>query len=150
MIKNLNLIKNLLSKEKLHKLETHAQVFDQSSKINFEIIEVVYNEISILVTQGNAKPEYLTSQKELEKRGKSFFEFYFPEHIIQVNSFVSSTTQVDIVTPDWIQIQLKSKRITLNKIAKETGIEKQRLNNWLSGTQAMSAPVKAMFWYMLR
>jgi hypothetical protein len=150
MIKNLNLIKNLLSKEKLQKLEAHAQVFDQSSKINFEIIEVVDNEISILVTQGNAKPEYLTSQKELEKRGKSFFEFYLPDHVIQINSNGRGPTPVEIVNPDWIQKQLKNKGITLHKIAMETGIEKKRLSNWLSGTQTMSATVKAMFWYMLR
>lgn len=150
MIKNLNQIKNLLPKERLKKLEVHAQVFDQNSKIYFEIIGVFKNEISVKITQGNVKPEYLTSQKELEKRGKSLFEFYFPDHIIQVNSNVGGTKQVDFVNPDWIQRQLKSKGITLYKIAEETGIEKNRLNNWLSGTQAMSATVKAMFWYMLR
>jgi hypothetical protein len=149
-IKNIGLIKHLLTEDQLKDLETGATMHLQNSRIEFKILEVNKDEITIRVVQNESPSENHLSIKELVKRGKDLFKHFFPDKTIHTRAFAYSIPKADEVNPGWIQSRMQSKRISQKSIVAETEIDKVRIGEWINGLNPMSQEVKAMFWYMLR
>lgn len=149
-IKNIGLIKHLLTEDQIQDLETGAALHKNHSRIEFKILEVIGDEITIRVTQGESPSENHLTVKELLKRGKDLFQHFFPGKTIHTRAFAYSIPKVEEVNIGWIQSRMKSKGISQKSIVAETGIDKVRIVEWINGLNPMSQEVKAMFWYMLR
>jgi hypothetical protein len=149
VIKNIEALGSLNELE-LQKLEAGAAMHMQYSRIEFKVLEVNENDITVRVTQGESPAgNYLTS-KELVNRAKDLFSFYLPGKTIHVRAFPYSVPKVEAVGPEWIQKQMHSKGVSQKTIVEETGIDKTNVSAWITGKRPMSQPVKAMFWFMLR
>lgn len=149
-IKNIDLIKHLLTEDQLQEFETGATMHLRNSRIEFKILEVKGDEITVRVTQGESPGENQLSKKELVNRTKDLFNHFLPDKITHVRSYAYAVSKVDVVSQSWIQNQMQSKGITEKKISAESGIDKERIHEWIAGKRPMSQEVKAMFWYMLR
>lgn len=149
-IKNFELIEGLLSKSQIDQFHVGAAMHQHVSRIEFKILEVKSDEITVRVTQGQSPAENQLSSKELSSLGKEFFKYGLPEMKVHIRPIPFFTPKVNEVNPHWIQEKMKSKNLTQKEIAEETGIELGRLKSWLSGKEPMSPEVKAMFYYMLR
>lgn len=149
-IKNIYLIKDFLTQAKLEKLEKHAAFFEERSNINFEILEVAGEVVSVKVSQGHTNLLKMESHRELETIARSLFEFYVPEKRIHVGLSAYAEAKGIQITPGWIKDQMQAKGITTKQIAEETGIARSSIDNWINNPKSMSNLSKAMFWYMLR
>lgn len=149
-IKNIELIKDLITEDQLQDLETGATLHIRNSRIEFKILEVKGDEITIRVTQGESPTENHLSIKELVKRGKDLFKHFFPGKTIHTRAFAYFIPKADEVNIGWIQSRMQSKRISQKSIVAESGIDKVRIGEWINGLKPMSQEVKAIFWYMLR
>lgn len=149
-IKNIDLIKHLLTENQLLDLGVGAAIHKHNSRIEFKILEVKEDEISIRVTQGESPAENNLSSKQLGNRAKELFKYFLPNKTIHVRSIPYHVPKVDEVNIGWIQSRMTSKGMTQKSMVEETGIEKEKIQSWLNGLQPMSQEVKALFWYMLR
>jgi hypothetical protein len=85
IIKNIGLIKGLLSESQIEKLEKHAYHFEERSRIQFTISEITEGKIIVVVSQGTTKKTYVALPKELTKITKSLFGLYLPDLQVEVN-----------------------------------------------------------------
>lgn len=51
-----------------------------------------------------------------------------------------------LVTPEWVQSEMKRTGIKQVELVKFTGIPKQNIHYWVTGKRAMSQAVKVMFY----
>ncbi|MDO9554518.1 hypothetical protein [Rhodonellum sp.] len=149
-IKNLRLINDLLTVDQLIKLEHGALQHQKYSRIEFKVLEVKDNAITIRVSQEQSpKENYLTS-KDLSDRTKELFGLFLPGFTIHARALAYVPPKVDAVTPGWVQTQMQRKGMEQKDILETTGLDKTNLSAWISGKRSMSQPVKAMFYYMLK
>lgn len=66
-INNIELIKHLLTEDQIQDLETGAALHMRNSRIEFKILEVKGDEITVRVTQGESPGKNQLSKKELVK-----------------------------------------------------------------------------------
>lgn len=52
----------------------------------------------------------------------------------------------DLVTPEWVQSEMKRTGVKQIELVKFTGISKQNIHHWVNGKRAMSQAVKVMFY----
>lgn len=78
-IQNIDLVKDLLTPARLEKLEQHALAFEERSKIQFSIIGLDTDALTVAVSQGPMHHKWMVKDRELARIAKSFFEFYFPD-----------------------------------------------------------------------
>lgn len=149
-IKNLELIADMLPDIQLQRMDAGAAMHLHYSKIEFKILEIKDDEITVRVTQGESPAENHLTNRELVSRAKELFNHFLPDKIIHVRAFPYNVPKVDEVSPAWIQNRMTAKSISQKAMADETGIDKTNLSAWINGTRPMSQPVKAMFWFMLR
>jgi len=144
------LIKHLLTEDQLQDIETGASMHLRSSRIEFKILEVKGDEITVRVTQGESPGENFIPVKELATRGKDLFKHFLPDKTIHTRTHAYSVPKADEVSQAWIQNRMQSKGVTEKHISTESGIDKVKIHEWIVGNRPMSQEVKAMFWYMLR
>jgi pyruvate kinase len=96
-IKNIDLIKHLLTEDQLQDLETGATLPMRNGRIEFKILEANEDEVIIRVTQGESLGENFISPKELATRGKDLLKHFFPEKTIHTRTFSYSIPKADEV-----------------------------------------------------
>lgn len=52
----------------------------------------------------------------------------------------------DLVTPEWVQEEMKRTGVRQKDLVDFTGISKQNIHHWVNGKRAMSQAVKVMFY----
>ncbi|WP_144603630.1 hypothetical protein [Algoriphagus algorifonticola] len=119
-------------------------------KIQFRILEADPFELTVRVTQGKLPDGGQKSGKELSDLAKTLFKKYFPFHSIYARPIPYREIPAEEMTGQVVSWKLSEQRISLDKIAKETGISKKQLHAWASGAEPMDAVVRAMFYYLLR
>lgn len=59
---------------------------------------------------------------------------------------MESNKIAELVTPEWLQAQLRETGLQVNQVAALTGVRRTNISSWMNG-KAMSAASKAMFCY---
>jgi hypothetical protein len=152
VIKNIHLLEAHLKEnpELERKLEAGAELHLRHARIEFKILSVKGDSVTVRVTQGQSPSEnYLTAQ-ELSSRAKDLFAQLYPHLTIHARAIPYSPPKVEVVSPEWIQNRMKEKQIDNKTIVEMTGVDKANISNWVSGSRPMSQPVKAMFYFMLK
>ena len=149
-IKNIKLISGLLSQEDLATLEAAAAEYFQEYGIEFKILEVDAHSVKVLITQAAPPTEKFFSNKELSGISKELFRRFLPNMGVHSRPHAFYPPKTNKVNTSWVNYMLAAKGITFDAIQEETGIDRKKLHDWLSGKEPMSPEVKAMFYYMLR
>jgi hypothetical protein len=149
-IKNLHLIRELLSPEDLASLEAEAAEYFQTQKIEYKILEVDLRNVTIRITQIAASKEEFLSSKQMADIGKKLFRRFLSHMNIHTRPLAQVPPKTEKVNAGWVNYMLAAKGITLETVLEETGINRKKVHDWLSGREPMPPEVKAMFWYMLR
>jgi hypothetical protein len=132
------------------KLDAGAELHLRHARIEFKILDVKPDSITVRVTQGKSPSENYLSSKELSDRAKDLFGQFFPGMDIRARAIPYVVPTVEVVSPEWIQNRMKEKEIDNKTIVEMTGVDKANISNWVSGKRTMSQPVKAMFYFMLK
>ena len=149
-IKNLDKLAELLTKDELDRLESSARVHARQSNIQFTIESLVDNILTIETEQGKTSGNY-ANFRTLIKRTSDVFEKFLPgDFKLNVNpkEYVESPSAV--VTPEWIDQQMRQKEVRIKQIAFDTGIDRKDISGWVTGERSMSQIVKAMFFFYFR
>lgn len=146
-IKNIRLIEGLLSQEQLEKLNTGARMYRQHGRIEFKINGVDSDQIEIRIVQSKNPTENYLTKKELIERAKDFISPFFPELKVNVRAYEYKLPVVDVVTPEWIQAAMTKYKVSLKKIAFDTGIDNTSLSAVINGLKPLSQSMKALFYY---
>ncbi|MBS4063028.1 MAG: hypothetical protein KGZ74_00630 [Chitinophagaceae bacterium] len=149
-IKNIKLIEELISPSDLQKMDAGAAMHLHHSRIEFKVLDADQDAITVRVTQGKSPAENYLSAKELAARAKDLFGYFIPGVDIRARAIPYAPPSVEVVSPEWIQNQMREKGIDNKTIVEMTGVDKANISNWVSGKRPMSQPVKAMFYFMLK
>lgn len=149
-IKNIRLIEGLLSTEQIAKLDHGASQHLRHARIQFKVLEVGADFITVQVVQTKSPAGNYLSAKELATRAKELFGHFFPDRKIHAHPSAYVPPSADHVTPEWISKKLIEKGLAQSDIVEQTGVDKANVSNWISGKRPMSQPVKAMFYFMLK
>lgn len=149
-IKNIELISSLITQEDLATLEAGASVHFQMYKIEYKILEVDARNVTIRITQVAIPIDEFLSSKQMASVVKGLFQRFLPNLKIHARPIAYSPPKTNKVNASWVNYMLAAKGITFDAIQEETGLDRKKLHDWLSGKEPMSQEVKAMFWYMLR
>ncbi|TDQ16902.1 helix-turn-helix protein [Algoriphagus boseongensis] len=139
-----------VEKSQLIDFAHEVNVLFLEEKILFRILEANSFELTVRITQG--KPENLPtkSTKELSLVAKNLFGKYFPYHQIQTRAIPYREIPAKEIRPVTIKTRLKEQGISLNQIARETGIPRAQIYDWVQGVEPLNAVTRAMFYYMLK
>lgn len=95
---------------------------------------------AVKVTQSRLINGYILNQKQLIERGK---DLYPDAKIIPV----AYSLNVDAITLDWIESQMKEFGIKRNDLIKQLAIDRSSLSLIMSGKRELSKPMRATFFY---
>ncbi|MBV7531248.1 helix-turn-helix transcriptional regulator [Chitinophaga sp. sic0106] len=143
---------DFLDAESIKKLDYGALQHRRYSSIEFKILKVDTGEKSITVQtiQGKSLSENYADLAKLIKLTKDLFSRYFPDFKIHVHAIPYSHPEVDQISTAEIRNYMEDKGLKIKDIEKLTGIDKTNLSAWLNDKRAMSQPVKAMFYFMIK
>ena len=114
-------------------------------EIYFKILEVTNEEIIAKVTQKSLLIGKVLTQKELIAIGKEVLKN--EDKLVRIKP-LTFTLDIRIVTPEWVQEQMKNHNIRKNDIVSQLHIDKHILNSFLKGNRNISRLCKAgLFWF---
>lgn len=149
-IKNLHKIADIISPDKLMELDKAANLHLRHSNIEFKIIGVSGNVVTLRTSQGKHISENYATEAVLVTRTKELFERYIPGYVPLIHPVTYKLSAVEIVTPKWIAEKMLKQSLKIKTIQADTGIDKTNLSAWINGVRPMSQPVKAMFYYYFK
>jgi len=153
VIKNIHLLKPLVSEEEIQKLEHCALQYRKFARIYFKILGAYAQGDKTVVTidcwQEKSPAENYLDTKELFKRCSELFAPLYSNSKFQIHTntrkYVPNPTE--IVTPEYLRAMLLKHKIKQKTIAVETGIATANISAWVNGLRPMSESAKAMFYY---
>lgn len=150
-IKRIDLLTGIVSDQDMEKLEAAALLMRRHVSVVFKIksVESDQKRLIIQVVQDrNAAKKYFTSGELIDKV-KNVFGPILPDWKIISHPVPYLGSEVDVVTPEWIQSKMESLGIKQVDIVNATGVTKSNVAAWVGGLRPMSQPVKAMFYYFI-
>jgi hypothetical protein len=149
-VKNLHYITDLLSGEKLKKLEYGASLYKRHGRIKFKIKSAGEDKLVIRTTQSKSPAENYSDKKTLIQRTRELFGRFLPDKKIIVHATAYQPPPTDEVTPKWISNHMAEEKISIKDLVSLTGIDRTNFSAWINGKRPMSQPVKAMFYYFFK
>jgi len=149
IILGLEKLNESLNSEEMEQLEKAALIHKNQSNIEFCILGLDENTISVETTQGETRSGKYANQTTLVKRTMEVFEKSLPEISIQVEAMPFLPNPTSVVTTLWLEKKMKEKGVRIKQIAFETGVDRDSISDWVTGKRAMSQIVKAMFYFYL-
>ena len=145
---NIEKLQNLIDETGMAKLDAAAAMHKKQSNIEFKILTVEENTLTVATEQGKTNSGKYANLKTLIKRTHEVFDNFLPPSFkleVQPTEYLESPAAT--VTPDWINKKMLEKEIRIKQIAFDTGIDRTDLSAWINGLRPMSQIVKAMFFY---
>ena len=145
---NIEKLQNVIDETNLAKLDASATVHKKQSNIEFTILMVEDNVLTVATEQGKTGSGKYANLKTLIKRTHEVFDNFLPSSFkleVQPTEYLESPAAT--VTPNWINKKMQEKEIRIKQIAFDTGIDRTDLTAWINGVKPMSQIVKAMFYY---
>lgn len=145
---NIEKLQDLIDDTGMAKLDAAAGMHKKQSNIEFNILAVEDNVLTVATEQGKTGSGKYANLKTLIKRTHEVFDNYLPPSFkleVQPAEYLESPAAT--VTPDWIGKKMLEKEVRVKQIAFDTGIDRTDLTAWINGVKPMSQIVKAMFYY---
>jgi hypothetical protein len=145
-MKNLELLK--LSTDKYDLLIKKLELHSRFASISFRIVSVSESELIISVHQGPTIHENTFDHKRLREIAHETFDFvlgYTQKLHVSIKQDIESPP--DIVTPTWINANMKLYNKRIKDIVMDTGISKANISALLNNHKPLSHITKAMFYY---
>jgi len=142
-------LSDYLDPEQLDQLDRAATVHKEQSNIEFCILSVDEDAISLETTQSETRSKKYANQSTLIKRTQEVFEKMLPTFILQVEPVPFLPNPTSVVNPAWLEKRMKEKGVRIKQIAFETGLDRESISDWITGKRSMSQIVKAMFYFYL-
>jgi hypothetical protein len=145
---NIEKLQHVINETEMAKLDASAGVHKRQSNIEFSILSVKENVLTVATEQGKTSSGKYANLKTLIKRTHEVFDNFLPSSFkleVQPAEYLESPAAT--VTPDWIGKKMLEKEIRIKQIAFDTGIDRTDLSAWINGLRPMSQIVKAMFYY---
>lgn len=152
IVKNIHKIKDFISQEIYDKIEYAGLLYRRHSRIYFKIISVNADEKDIVLKvwqEKNSQEKYLDS-KELIERGKELITTFFEGWAIHIHPTPYQEAPAEIVTPEWIQAQMNTHKISSKKLVEDIGIAKAEISALINGHREMGIRTKGLFYYYFR
>jgi hypothetical protein len=149
IILGLEKVQDLLTSEDIALLERAASIHKDQSNIEFCILGMDDNTLSIETTQGETRSGKYANQTTLVKRTMEVFEKSLPAYTIKVEAMPFLPNPTSVVTTSWLEKKMKEKGVRIKQISFETGVDRDSISDWVTGKRAMSQIVKAMFYFYL-
>lgn len=148
-VKNIGLIASLLTEHQLSQLEAGAMLHKRHSNIEFKVISIENNTLTIRAIQGKNGAEKYLSQKELADRTKELFQRFFPNNNIHAGAIPYEEHHISKIDRNWINKRMMDLRIKAKDIERESGLDKTTLSHWLKDTnpKPLSQIAKAFFYF---
>jgi len=145
---NIEILQHLIDETGMAKLDAAAAMHKKQSNIEFKLLAVEGNTLTVATEQGRTGSGKYANLKTLIKRTHEVFDNYLPPSFkldVEPTEYLESPAAT--VTPDWINKKMLEKEIRIKQIAFDTGIDRTDLSAWINGLRPMSQIVKAMFYY---
>jgi hypothetical protein len=149
LIKNIHLL-TWLDEAALLRLEQAALAHQRFSNINFKIISVKDNIITVLTSQGKSFHENHFEVKRLVEISKELFAPYINGMVFHVGTLPYVASPVEVVTSEWVTQHMSRYKVALKQLAIDTGINKSSLSSVITGDKPLSDPMRAMFFYYFK
>jgi len=141
-------LQEIIGETGLSKLDAAAAMHKKQSNIEFKILAVEENLLTIATEQGKTSSGKYANLKTLIKRTHEVFDNFLPPSFkLEVEPTEYLESPAATVTPDWINKKMLEKEIRIKQIAFDTGIDRTDLSAWITGQRPMGQIVKAMFYY---
>lgn len=150
VIKGINKISGYILPEELIRLEAGAALHQRHSNITFKIINCNGISLDIRTEQGKCAAGNYADQATLITRTRELFGKFFPDLIIHVHPVTYKAAGIDMVTPQWINNQMRVYGITIKDFVRETGIDRTNISAWINGLRPMSQIVKALLFQTVK
>lgn len=150
-IKRIDLLAGIVSDQDVNKLEAAALLMRRHVSVIFKIKSVEHENKRLIiqvVQERNAAKKYFAAGELIDKV-KNVFGPILPDWKIISHPVPYLGSEVDVVTPEWIQDKMESLEIKQVDIVNATGVTKSNVAAWVNGLRPMSQPVKAMFYYFI-
>lgn len=147
-ILNIETLQDIIDETAMARLDAGALVHKKQSNIEFNILTVEGNVLTVATEQGKTSSGKYANLKTLIKRAHEVFDNFLPPSFkleVQPTEYLESPAAT--VTPDWINKKMLEREIRIKQIAFDTGIDRTDLSAWITGQRAMGQIVKAMFYY---
>ncbi|WP_316813617.1 helix-turn-helix transcriptional regulator [Pedobacter heparinus] len=148
-IQNIILLENLLSAERLLKLDRAASRHQEQSNTNFNIRSIGEKTIEVETVQGETTSGKYANEATLIKRTEGLFRKHLPDYKINVSPETFQASPASVVNTAWIDKMMQQKGIRIKQIAFDTGIDRESVSDWVTGKRSMSQIVKALFYFYL-
>jgi hypothetical protein len=148
IIINIEKLQDFIDETGLEKLDAGAAVHKKQSNIEFNVLAVEDNVLTVATEQGKTGSGKYANLKTLIKRTHEVFDNFLPPSFkleVQPTEYLESPAAT--VTPNWISKKMLEKDIRVKQIAFDTGIDRADLTAWINGVKPMGQIVKAMFYY---
>lgn len=150
LIKNLHLLEDNIKPGDLDKMEVAAAMHQRHSSIEFKIVDISPQKVTIQIVQGRNGPEVYQTQKRLIEIVHETYDRFFPGRKIIVHAVPFVESPAKIVDAAWINKMMLSTGTRLKDIAGETDIDYTQLSSLVSDNRPLSKPMKALFWYYFK
>lgn len=146
-IQGIDILKKQLTQKQLDQLEKAAHIHKSQSNIEFNILMVEDGILQILVQQLENRSGKYANRSTLTKRVHEVFDKWMPAYKIQVQVQEFRPSVAAVVSPKWLEQMMEEKGVRIKQVAFDTGVDRESIAGWVSGTRTMSQIVKAMFYF---
>lgn len=138
-----------LTAEQLEQLEAAASIHKSQSNIEFTILKVEGEEVTIESAQTETRSGKYATEAGLLKKSQEVFNKFLAGQTVNFVLSPHLPSLSAVVTPAWLEIKMKEKGVRIKQIAFETGVDRESIADWITGKRNMSQIVKAMFYFYL-
>jgi hypothetical protein len=149
LIKNFRLLKGF-SNEDLEMMEHAAVVHQRYNNITFKIIEINDKKVIIQAVQGKNAAEKYFEQKRLVEIVHETFDRFFKGRTMNVHAVPFVESPANKVTAEWIRNKMTETGTKLKDMAVDTGVDYSYLSSLTNGSDPLSQPIKALFYYYFK
>ncbi len=149
-IQGLENFNGLLSETQIDKLRKAADRHASESNMSFTVLSATDTEIAIETAQGETKSGKYATEATLVSRTNDLFGKLFPKTRLNISPVPYAPSPACTVTTSWLEDRMQQKGVRIKQIAFDTGIDRERISDWVTGKRSMSQLVKAMFYFYLK
>jgi hypothetical protein len=149
-IKNLDILSTALDETAIKELDAAAAVHLKQSSIEFTILSLENNTLTVDTEQGKTSGNYANFKTLIKRTGEVFNKYLPSGYQLHVNAKEFEESPAMIVNPAWIDRKMQEKEVRIKQIAFDTGLDRKDISGWVTGERTMSQIVKAMFYFYFK
>lgn len=134
-----------------NRFEKAIELHKRQSRIYFAEIRENETELVVAVRQTRSPNENYADKKRLEEIVRELYALKsgFKKALI-VHTSPYSEAPSEIVSPEWIKIEMQRRKLGLKGIVEATGVSKSDLSAMINGHKEMGIRTKGLFYYFFK